>query len=80
LIKQKTTLQLTVQVCFLFYLFLHGRFFKGKVKCGFFFFYSLFQTKPGAFFRFLPITSTLEGTDITVAYNSLQFVFPKKRM
>jgi len=33
---QKKKLQLTVQVCCLFYFLLHSRFFKGNVNCGIF--------------------------------------------
>ena len=57
--------QVTVQVCCLFYFSLHGTFFKGKVKReifgGFYLFFSsgLFK-KNGWFFCLGPITSTLK--------------------
>jgi len=56
-------LQLTVQVCCLFYYLLHSRFFKGKVKCEFLMGFTVFLSgllkKSGCFFWLGPITSTL---------------------
>ena len=64
------TLQITVQVCCLFYFLLLSRFFKGKVKseiAGGFngsFFKWAFKKKPGSFFWLVFFTTTLDATRV----------------